>query len=184
MKTVLSRSAVGVLACVLAASCLGGQTGQPDTAACGSRTIGADHTWRGVEVQALGRALAGTHEAELLWQADPSDVTTAVLDDHISITVSYEGEPGRDDCAGGPLTIPVTVSLSSEASGISESGSGVLTFTSATRPFRAQLDYSSDRLGLSATLVEVAEQVAPRGELEAKEPRDLPTDSARIGGGS
>src|SRR6187402_3876068 len=136
MARLLSRRTFGVLVGACCASCdlVGGQTGQSSAAGppWSDEPVPADETWRGQTVRGLAQALAGSHAANLLWRTGPSgtpDSMPVALDDRISITLTYAGSAGTESCGSG-LDVPVEVTLSSELSGISEQGPGVLTFTS------------------------------------------------------
>jgi hypothetical protein len=117
---------LGVLIVGLAAptslGCGGGQTGQPAADRCDpTALLAADDTWHGTTPRELARAFEGTHSADLVWYAEPfGAATTTPVDfpDVIAIEVSYGGDDATQTCSD--LAIPVSLRISTSASGIDE----------------------------------------------------------------
>lgn len=150
------RDALGVLAAAaLATACLGGQTGQPTSGSgCDSTELEPGDSWHGATVRATAQAFEGTYSARLEWQEEPRSSTLqtpVALVDSIQLTITYSNEEATRSCAD-ELSVPVSVSLSSSASGLVDSGKGTLTLSSGSPEGAATLHFGSQRVSLDAML--------------------------------
>jgi len=176
------RGAVAVLWATLAAACLGGQTGQPDSLNCGSATLSSSAAWGSTTVEAAARAFEGTYAAGLVWQQEPrsaADHTAVQLQDSVQLSLAYAGgKATRDDCVEG-LRVPVSVTLTTSASGIADSGETTLTIQQSSQGLVGKLSYDRPRIRLDVTLRELATGVAPVGSFDAVD-TNLPGASANF----
>jgi hypothetical protein len=162
------RDAVGVLtAAALATACLdGGQTGQPSAASCDPPTwLKPGGSWHGSTVRGAAQAFDGIYSAGLEWREEPrsSTIQTPVdFVDSVQLTITYSNENATRTC-GDQLSVPVSVSLSSSASSLVESGIGTLTIAASSRSPSAALHFESQRVRLDATLT----PPEARGSLDA-----------------
>lgn len=173
------RGALGVLTAALAAACLGGQTGQPRSAGCDSAQLSSSAAWGDSTVGAAAETFEGTYEAPLLWHEEPLSAKTHTpveLQDILQLTVVYDRASVTQDCAG-QLTVPVTVTLTTRETGISESGDATLQIARSSGSLAGDLSYDSDRVTLDAMLVEVAGRVTLAGEFQSRD-QGLPGASA------
>ncbi|HKY38712.1 MAG TPA: hypothetical protein VJN18_22370 [Polyangiaceae bacterium] len=173
------RGAIGVLSAALAAACLGGQTGQPSSASCGSAELSSPAAWADTTVGAAAEAFAGAYEAPLLWRDEPrtaSAPTPIDLQDRLQLTIAYDGARATRDCEGR-LHVPVTVTVTTSESGIAESGGATLDLSRSMGVLAGHLSYDSDRVALDAALAEVAAGVSIAGGFDALDP-ELPGASA------
>ncbi len=172
------RGAVGVLAAALATGCLGGQTGHSTTASCDSQALEPESAWGGTTVLGAAQAFEGTYTASLQWRVEPRSATTHTpveLSDSVQLTINYDGATGSKSC-GGQLSVPVSVTLTTGASGLDESGSGTLDIAAASDGVLVgSLHFESLRLRFDATLDAAA--TTARGSLDALDPA-LPGGSA------
>jgi hypothetical protein len=160
---------VGTFSAAFMPSCSeGGQTGQPSASNCGQMEVPADSPYHhGTTPRILGQGFEGQYRSGLVWLGEhPLFSSLSVIDDYedsIAISIIYDGEQAHRGCR---LTIPVTVSIETTASGISETGPGTLSIISAKLPYRAWLDYSGSTFALSAELKGHAANVTPVGRLQ------------------
>jgi hypothetical protein len=168
------RAAIGVLSAALAAACLGGQTGQPRSGSCDSAQLSSSAVWGDTTVRAAAEAFAGTYEAPLLWQ--PAVVG---LEDTVQLTIAYDGADAIRDCTGR-LTVSMTVTLTTSESGIAENGDATLELSRSSGALAGTLSYEGERVGLNATLAEVAAGVTLAGDFESLD-ENLPGASASFG---
>lgn len=160
---------VGALIAALTPSCLGGQTGQPDSLDCSAMSKGADAEWRGSTVGQLGQAFAGAHTGALRWVEEPpgsAQSTPIAFDDSVTIDIRYLGGSAMVNQCGGDLDMPVTVEVTTATSALSDRGAGTLSFAGTTRPLRATLTFDGAALSVNATLMETTAAQAPQGSLE------------------
>jgi hypothetical protein len=158
-----------VLSAALTTACLGGQTGQPTSLDCERSEQPADATWRELTAEQLGRAFEGSHVAPLYWVREVLGAPTATpieLDDTLSLGVRYDGEPGVLSSCDTLFEVPVTIELSTSASGLVDQGRGVLVFGDTQRPLRAVLSFGGAAVALNGTLTEVETGQAPDGTLQ------------------
>jgi hypothetical protein len=130
-------------------------------------------------VQAAAQAFEGTYTAGLQWQAEPrgSTLQTPVeLQDNLQLELAYGGAKAGRDCAD-QLQVPVSVTLTTSASGIAEIGEATLTLDRSSRGLIGTLHYDGKVVRLDATLTEVATAQAPLGSFDALDP-NLPGASA------
>lgn len=175
------RSAVAVLWAALATACLGGQTGQPSSRDCDATQLSSTSAWSGTTVQAAAQGFEGTYAAGLVWHVEPLLATTHTpvdLQDNVQLSITYGGGPAKRDCLD-QLEVPVSVTLSTGASHLTDSGEGTLTLQRTAQALVASLHYESKLVNLSATLPEAAGAGTPGGSFEALNP-DLPGASARF----
>lgn len=149
------RNAVGVLAAAaLATACLGGQTGQPTAGSCDSTGLEPGGSWHGSTVRAAAHAFEGTYSAGLQWREEPrsSAIQTPVdFVDSVQLTITYSNENATRTC-GDQLSVPVSVSLSSSASSLVESGTGTLLIAVSSQGRSAALHFETQRVRVDATL--------------------------------
>ncbi len=179
------RCAMGVLLAALATGCLGGQTGQPTSNRCSGTDLSPDDPWEITTVRAAAEAFNGTYDADLRWQNESRSATTHTLvdlADSLQLAITYDGEGAIEACGGATLSVPVTVTLGTSASGIAESGDATLTILASAGALTGQLHYASARIMLDATLGEVAAGGTIAGDCDALDPT-LPGASASFGGG-
>lgn len=173
------RAVVGVLAAALATGCLGGQTGQPDSLDCGASELAPTAVWSSTTVSAAAAAFEGTYAAALAWQMEPrgADTHTPVsFQDSVQLSISYGQLEANEDC-NGSLVLPVSVTLTTSQSGITDSGVGTLTLVPTSQAVVGTLSYQSPQLRLNVALDEAALGQAPRGGFDAFDPT-LPGASA------
>jgi hypothetical protein len=130
-------------------------------------------------VQAAAQVFERSYTAGLLWQAEPrgSSLQTPVdLQDSVQLALAYRGANARLDCAD-QLRVPVSVTLTTSASGIAEAGDGTLTIDRSSQGLIGTLHYEGARVRLDASLTEVAPAQAPVGSFDALDP-NLPGASA------
>lgn len=159
---------------MLMSACLGGQTGQPDVAAC-------DDVWSASEARAAAKAFVGTYEAALQWQEESlgSTATTPIaLDDSVELTIGSDGEPVTGHCSA-TLRVPVTVTLATTTSGVAESGEAELVLGAASVPLQGRLVFSGERVQLDVTLFERSAGMTPQGGLDALD-SELPGAAATL----
>jgi hypothetical protein len=129
-------------------------------------------------VRAAARAFEGTYSAGLQWRAEPRSATaTTVIDlqDGVELVIAYEDAQGWD-CIG-QLNVPVSVTLTTSASGVSETGVGTLSIQRSSQGLIGSLHAETETLKLDATLREAAAGLAPQGSFDALDPK-LPGASA------
>lgn len=168
------RTVAWAFGSLLLSSCLGGQTGQPDVATCVD-------VWSASKARAAAKAFVGTYEAQLQWQEEPlgsTETTPVALDDNAELTIASDGEPVTGHCSA-PLRVPVTVTLSTTTSGVTESGEAELVLGGATEPLQGRLVFSGGRVQLEVTLFEHSAGKTPQGGLDALD-SDLPGAAATL----
>jgi hypothetical protein len=168
------RLVVWAFGSLLLSSCLGGQTGQPDVAACVD-------VWSASKARAAANAFVGTYEAALRWQEESlgSTATTPVaLDDSLQLTIGSDGEPVTGHCSA-TLRVPVTVTFATTTSGVTESGEAELVLGAATVPLQGRLVFSGERVQLDVTLLEHSAGMTPQGGLDALD-SELPGAAATL----
>lgn len=136
-------------------------------------------------MRAATEAFTGSYDTDLRWQNEPrAEATHTPVDlaDSLKLTVTYGGEDANKKC-DGMLSIPVTVTLGTSASGIAESGDATLAIWPSTGARVGHLHYESARVVLDATLGEVAAGGTIAGDCDALDPA-LPGASASFGGGT
>jgi hypothetical protein len=159
------RALVWSLLAVVPTSCLGGQTGQPQAAACEAKQVSAGEKWGDLTVAERARAFEGHYSATLQWFAEPptdSSQTPVAAHDSISIDVSYDGTDARTDCSMSMLQIPVHVEVSTSESNFHESGVVDLRLESAAS-LSGQLELHGMHAAIDADLVGVASGASPSG---------------------
>jgi hypothetical protein len=130
-------------------------------------------------VQAAAQVFERSYRAGLLWQAEPRGAslqTPLELEDNIQLDLAYRGAKARRGCAD-QLQVPVSVTLSTSASGIAETGEATLIIDRSSQGLIGTLHYESARVRLDASLTEVAPAQAPVGSFDALDP-NLPGASA------
>lgn len=158
-------------ACALSA-CLGGQTGQPDSASCqptlASGDVAPDQDYGGITPRALAQAFVGTHSAPLLWRtgvlAAPDSRQVGAADE-ITLVVSYADSAGSgSDTCISQLSVDVAVDITTRDTGLHETGTltlvainGVVnpasfTVTSDAAAVSAMFSAASNSLEISGTL--------------------------------
>src|SRR4051812_44797032 len=96
----LARLATCLVSVCALGGCLGGQTGQPDSATCDPTApsgVQPDQDYGGITPRALAQAFVGTHRAPLLWrtgQLGAADSQPVGAADEITLVVSYAGGAG------------------------------------------------------------------------------------------
>ena len=162
-----SRLALCVASASVVAGCfLGGQTGQPGEEA---PTSGCDTS--GVSPDALARAFEGQHSAALSWLRASPDAGPPVTDDEITIDVVDAGLAGTT-C---PLSVPVTVTITTRDTGIHETGTGTL-FSSGVLDF-VRLEFSGQRVNVTVFLQRSNGMIELSGSLRSLD-SSLPGPSA------
>jgi len=179
MARLAFRALVGVLWAVLAGACLGGQTGQPTSLDCGASGLSPTATWSGTTVATAARAFEGTYRAGLLWQVEPRAATSHTpveLSDSAELVIAYGGGKATRNC-DDQLLVPVSVTLTTSASGVSDSGPATLTITRLASGVAGALVVRGKQVALGAGLPEVATGAPPSGGFDALF-TDLPGASA------
>jgi hypothetical protein len=166
------RGASGLLFGVLATACLGGQTGQPGSAtSCDNHQLSSSAEWGDTTVAAAAATFAGTYDAPLLWQQVAAD-----FQDRLQLSIFYDGGGARRGC-DGRLAVPVTVTLSTSESDITESGDATLEIAVSSGGLVGDLSYAGERVALDARLTEVAAGVSLVGDFASLD-EELPGASA------
>ena len=184
MLRLTSRGALGVLLAALVTACLGGQTGQPSSFDCEVTQLAPSAVWDTTTVQAAGQAFEGTYSARLLWQVEPRYAATHTpveLADSVQLTVEYGSAPGSRGC-GDQLRVPVSVTLTTSASSLTETATGTLSIQRSLEGLVGNLHAESALLKLDATLQEAATGAAPSGSFDTLDP-NLPGASASFSEG-
>ncbi|HKY37286.1 MAG TPA: hypothetical protein VJN18_15185 [Polyangiaceae bacterium] len=157
----------GLLLTVCAASCLGGQTGEPTFASCESVELASDALWEGQTAAEWVTPFVGTHRADLHWLSAASSSLEAEVvgsSDSVSITLSSDGVPALENCRSS-LTVAAYVVIETRANALHDEGQGWLTFE---RPESAPtLEFLGEELSLSATLSAAASGRPPEGTLRS-----------------
>ena len=178
---VTTRGLAWALCIALTVSCGGGQTGQPGDGSCRVTTVSSDSSFESSTVAERARSFSGVQRAKLRWQRSVPGVDTPApvdLVDGVTLNVVYEGASATLACDS--LTVPVTLTVTSTASGIAETGPALLRFALGGSPHSATIEYSSVTLSLTAQLSETNDGVSPSGRLEPRTQR-APGDFAVIG---
>ena len=176
------RGALGVLLAALMSGCLGGQTGQPSSLDCDTTPLAPSAVWDTTTVQAAAQAFVGTYSSGLRWQVEPRYAnahTPVEAADSAQLTIAYGGAPGNRSC-GDQLSVPVSVTLTSSASGLNETAEGTLLIQHGLQGLVGNLHAESALLKLDATLQEAATGAAPSGSFDTLDP-NLPGASASFG---
>jgi len=165
------RRVMGVLLlAALAAGCLGGQTGQPSSATCEQTEVSPSASWSNTTVELAAQAFEGTYSAGLRWQVEPrgSNTQTPVeLEDSLQLTITYGGTQAKTNICGNQLSVPVSVMLTTSASGVADTAEGTLSIERAPQGLVANLYAESTLIRLHATLQEAALGAAPDGSFDA-----------------
>lgn len=179
MARLAFHKAVRLLCAVLAAGCLGGQTGQPSSGRCAPADLDATSAWSGTTVEAAAQVFEQPYTGSLQWQVEPRtspNHTPVDFADTAVLAIVYSGGSASRDCTD-QLELPVSVTLSSSQSGIAESGDATLTLWRSSQGLTALLHYESERVRLDATLPDPSNGDAPAVTLDALS-SDLPGASA------
>lgn len=169
VRQALCGAAGVLLMAALLGGCLGGQTGQPSSLECGPAELSAAAAWSGTTVGAASATFARTYEAPLLWQEEPRGMAThtaVALEDSLRLSIAYDGGSAERNCSD-QLTVPVTVTLSTSDSGISETGDARLVLSGPGGSLTANLTYDSKRVTLYASLVEAGAAVSFKGGVDS-----------------
>ena len=132
-------------------------------------------------MQAAARAFEGAYAAGLLWQVEPRAAVahTAVdLRDSIQLSITYGSVTATRDCVD-QLKVPVSVTLTTSASGLADSGDATLAIQRWSEGLVGTLHYESKLVRLDATLREIAAGSAPLASFDALDPQ-LPGASANF----
>lgn len=179
MARLALRVATGALLAALATACLGGQTGQPTRGGCEEGQLSATAAWSDTTVQAAAQAFTEPYSGALQWwvepRTDPSQTPVDLADD-AQLTLVYAGASARRDC-NGRIHVPVSVTLTTSDSGLTESGPATLEISSSAQGLEASFHYESKRIRLDATLPDPAGKAAPVVTFDALD-SDLPGASA------
>ena len=174
MKSRFVSASLSALLALLAASCLCGQTGQPEATQCADpRTLAADALWQGRTAAQAVAAFEGTHRAPLRWFVEPhgareADMTKVELEDSVAFEISYEGELGSLGACDTHLQVPVMVEITTMASGLVDRGEATLGFYSLSTTERAELAFSGEVLSVTGRLSPTDSAKAPEGFLEPR----------------
>lgn len=180
----LRGAALALCAALTACDLLGGQTGEPTAAHCGPDQVTATSAWASTTVVAAVQRFVGQYSTPLQWQTKAlgeSDNAVVAFPDDLVLKVEYAAASASPaiTCQDS-LRVHVTVALTTSASGIAESGDGILEIVSgASGALTAQLIYASAALSLDAGLVPVESAQPPSGGFDALDVR-LPGKSARF----
>lgn len=126
------------------------------------------------------QAFVGTYTGMLAWEVEHVSELTQTpveLEDHVQLTIERPGQASLE--CSNQLRVPVSVTLSSSASGLKESGEATLFIPPSSGGLVAQLNYENSRIVLSVTLPEVAAGRSPSGFLDALD-ETLPGNSAQF----
>lgn len=102
--------------------------------------------------------------------------TPVDLEDSVQLELAYGGASAQRDCSDR-LQVPVSLTLTTSASGLAERGDATLTIWRSSQGLEGRLHYESERIGLDAELAEVASESAPLLSFDALAP-NLPGASA------
>jgi hypothetical protein len=157
-----------LLAAAVAASCLGGQTGQPTLAACERKQQRDDALWGGIRIAELQHAFDGEHTADLHWFTEPEGSSTlrpVELRDSIRFSVRLDTDtPAQIDCASN-LILHAAVEIETGASGLLAAGPVDLKLEHTDTPLRAKLSLLGSELSVEAQLTQTDTGEAPVGSL-------------------
>jgi hypothetical protein len=167
------RRPLGPITALLVAftpSCLGGQTGQPDSAtACEPHALAVGSTWQGRTARELADAFEGEHRASLAWREEESwaaeDETPVAFEDEITIAIHAAGAAGTLVSCDHALDIVVQVEVATTESGLKDSGIGTLSFTQVDPVLTAQLSFDGATLVLNAGMTQTEAAAPPQGWL-------------------
>lgn len=130
-------------------------------------------------MQAAAQAFEMPYTSNLQWQVEAriSPTHTPVdFQDSAELAIVYTGATASTDCAG-ELEVPVTVTLSTNQSGIAESGDATLNLWRSAQGLEGRLSYQGKRVNLGADLPDPATGGAPLVSFDALDPT-LPGASA------
>lgn len=179
------QGVVLALAAASATACLGGQTGEPGSGlpACPPQQVVATAPWQGTTVKAAVQVFTGQYRTPLQWQQErlgASDNPPVAFQDDLTLTVDYVDADARVAC-NGKLDAPVTVTVTTSASGLAESGAGNLEVVSTSGALSAVLSFELGRVSIDAGLAPVATGTPPSGGMNVYDPT-LPGKSAQFVG--
>ncbi|HVJ15635.1 MAG TPA: hypothetical protein VM686_09340 [Polyangiaceae bacterium] len=174
---------ITALLLALTPSCLGGQTGQPDSATgCEPRALPVGSSWQGRTAAELAAAFEGTHRASLDWREEAlssQQQTPVAFEDAIAISIRASGAAGTLVSCDRALDIAVQVEVTTSESGLRESGIGTLSFTKVEPVLTAELSFDGATLVLFATMTQTDAALAPQGWF-VPQVAGAPGGSARI----
>lgn len=156
---------------LLTTSCLGGQTGQPESVTCEPIDPTFVSAWHGVTIQELGQAFEGKHSAALHWFAGTSisaQMTPVAFEDSLEITIHYDVATGTLRACSTTLDIPVRVHVATTSSAIVDDGVGTLSFGGITPPLHATFTFVGAVVSIDGTLTESTTSTAAEGSFESR----------------
>ena len=150
--------------------CLGGQTGQPLSADCATRSIALDEPIDGVTPDAFISAFEGTHVATLVW-----NVPDAPAEDVITLELSRDTE-GSASAGCGDLMVGVHVEISTRDHGVLTSRSVKLRGISGNVE-QASFQTAGERVNFAVDLLANTGEVMISGTLTTSD-TTLPASTA------